>query len=179
VIGGAVLGKKELIKEVRFFARHTGPSMSPFNAWVLSKSLETLAVRMDKHCANALLIAQWLEKNGDVEYVKYPFLPSHPQHALAKKQMRLGGGMVTFEIKGGIDRGRKFLNALKMISHSANLGDTRSIATHPASTTHSKLTDAERGAVGITPGLIRISVGLENTEDILNDIHQAIEASKL
>jgi len=178
VIGGAVLGKKELIKEVRFFARHTGPSMSPFNAWVLSKSLETLAVRMDKHCANALLIAQWLEKNGDVEYVKYPFLPSHPQHTLAKKQMRLGGGMVTFEIKGGIDRGRKFLNALKMISHSANLGDTRSIATHPASTTHSKLTDAERAAVGITPGLIRISVGLENTEDILSDIHQAIEASK-
>jgi O-succinylhomoserine sulfhydrylase len=178
VIGGAVLGKKELIKEVRFFARHTGPSMSPFNAWVLSKSLETLAVRMDKHCANALLIAQWLEKNADVEYVKYPFLPSHPQHTLAKKQMRLGGGMVTFEIKGGIDRGRKFLNALKMISHSANLGDTRSIATHPASTTHSKLTDAERAAVGITPGLIRISVGLENTEDILSDIHQAIEASK-
>ncbi len=179
VIGGAVLGKKELIKEVRFFARHTGPSMSPFNAWVLSKSLETLAVRMDKHCANALLIAQWLEKNNEVEYVKYPFLPSHPQHALAKKQMRLGGGMVTFEIKGGIDRGRKLLNSLKMISHSANLGDTRSIATHPASTTHSKLTDAERAAVGITPGLIRISVGLENTEDILNDIHQAIEASKL
>src|SRR5882724_11395968 len=174
VIGGAVLGKKELIKEVRFFARHTGPSMSPFNAWVLSKSLETLAVRMDKHCANALLIAQWLEKNSNVEYVKYPFLPSHPQHALAKKQMRLGGGMVTFEIKGGIDRGRKFLNSLKMISHSANLGDTRSIATHPASTTHSKLTDAERAAVGITPGLIRISVGLENTEDILNDIQQAM-----
>src|SRR5260370_10881091 len=179
VIAGAVLGTKELIKEVRFLARLTGPSLSPFNAWVLSKSLETLAVRMEKHCANALLLAQWLEKNNNnVEYVKYPFLPSHPQHALAKKQMRLGGGMVTFEIKGGIDRGRKFLNSLKMISHSANLGDTRSIATHPASTTHSKLTEEERAAVGITPGLIRISVGLEAMEDILNDIQQAIERSK-
>ncbi len=177
VIGGAVLGKKELIKEVRFFARHTGPSMSPFNAWVLSKSLETLAVRMERHCANALALAQWLEKNNQVEYVKYPFLPSHPQHALAQKQMRSGGGMVTFEIKGGVDGGRKFLNSLKMISHSANLGDTRSIATHPASTTHSKLTDAERAAVGITPGLIRISVGLENIEDIISDIKQAMNQS--
>ncbi|MBS1506664.1 MAG: aminotransferase class I/II-fold pyridoxal phosphate-dependent enzyme [Bacteroidetes bacterium] len=178
VIGGAVLGKKELIKEVRFFARHTGPSMSPFNAWVLSKSLETLAVRMEKHCANALELAQWLEKSSDVEYVKYPFLPSHPQHALAKKQMRHGGGVVTFEIKGGIDRGRKFLNSLKMLSHSANLGDTRSIATHPASTTHSKLTEAERSVVGITPGLIRVSLGLENMEDIITDIKQAMEASQ-
>ncbi|MGC4022082.1 MAG: aminotransferase class I/II-fold pyridoxal phosphate-dependent enzyme [Cyclobacteriaceae bacterium] len=178
VIAGAVLGKKELIKEVRFFARHTGPSLSPFNAWILSKSLETLAVRMEKHCSNALTVAQWLEKNSNVEYVKYPFLESHPQFALAKKQMRLGGGIVTFEIKGGIDMGRKFLNSLKMLSHSANLGDTRSIATHPASTTHSKLTDAERAAVGITPGLIRVSVGLENAEDIIKDIQQAIEASK-
>lgn len=178
VIAGAVLGKKELIKEVRFFARHTGPSLSPFNAWVLSKSLETLAVRMEKHCANALHVAQWLEKNKHVEYVKYPFLPSHPQHALAKKQMRLGGGVVTFEIKGGIDRGRKFLDSLKMISHSSNLGDTRTIATHPASTTHSKLSDAERAAVGITSGLIRVSVGLENVEDILSDIQQAMDASQ-
>jgi O-succinylhomoserine sulfhydrylase len=177
VIGGAVLGRKDLIKEIRFFARHTGPSMSPFNAWVLSKSLETLAVRMEKHCANALALAQWLEKNDQVEYVKYPFLSSHPNHALAKKQMRLGGGVVTFEIKGGIDRGRNFLNSLKMISHSANLGDTRTIATHPASTTHSKLTDAERAAVGITPGLIRVSTGLENLEDIINDIKQAIASS--
>jgi O-succinylhomoserine sulfhydrylase len=152
--------------------------MSPFNAWVLSKSLETLAVRMEKHCANALELAQWLEKSSDVEYVKYPFLPSHPQHALAKKQMRLGGGVVTFEIKGGIDRGRRFLNSLKMLSHSANLGDTRSIATHPASTTHSKLTDDERAAVGITPGLIRVSVGLETMEDVIGDIKQAIEGSK-
>jgi len=178
VIGGAVLGTKELIKEVRFFARHTGPSMSPFNAWVLSKSLETLAVRMERHCHNALELAKILELNSDVVKVKYPFLPSHPQHALAKKQMKLGGGIVTFEIQGGIDRGRQFLNSLKMLSHSANLGDTRSIATHPASTTHSKLTDAERMAVGITPGLIRISVGLENIQDIITDVEQAIRQSK-
>lgn len=177
VIGGAVLGKKELIKEVRFFARHTGPSMSPFNAWVLSKSLETLAVRMERHCQNALELAKYLESNSDVLKVKYPFLSSHPQYHLAKKQMKHGGGIVTFEIKGGIDRGRKFLNSLKMLSHSANLGDTRSIATHPASTTHSKLTDAERLAVGISSGLIRVSVGLENIQDIISDIEQAIRNS--
>ena len=175
VIGGAVLGSKELIKEVRFFARHTGPSMSPFNAWILSKSLETLAVRMDRHCENALLLAKHLEAHPGVLKVKYPFLPSHPQYQLARKQMKLGGGVVTFEIKGGIEGGRKFLNSLKMISHSANLGDTRTIATHPASTTHSKLTEVERAAVGITPGLIRISVGLENIKDILADIEQATQ----
>jgi O-succinylhomoserine sulfhydrylase len=178
VIAGAILGKKELIKEVRFFARHTGPSLSPFNAWVLSKSLETLAVRMERHCQNALTLAQHLEKHSGVLKVKYPFLASHPQHALAKKQMRHGGGVVSFEHSGGIDGGRKFLNALKMISHSANLGDTRTIATHPASTTHSKLTDAERAAVGITPGLIRVSAGLEEVGDIIKDIDQAMTASK-
>jgi O-succinylhomoserine sulfhydrylase len=177
VIGGAILGTKELIKEVRFFARHTGPAMSPFNAWLLSKSLETLAVRMEQHCKNALAVATYLEGNPQVEKVKYPFLASHPQHELAKKQMRLGGGVVSFEIKGGIEGGRKFLNGLKMLSHSANLGDTRSIATHPASTTHSKLTEEERQAVGITPGLVRISVGLENIQDIINDVEQAIKAS--
>jgi O-succinylhomoserine sulfhydrylase len=178
VIAGAVLGKKELIKEVRFFTRHTGPALSPFNAWVLSKSLETLAVRMDRHCSNALALAEFLETHPEVIKVKYPFLPSHPQYTLARKQMRLGGGLVTFEIKGGIERGRKFLNALKMLSHTANLGDTRTIATHPASTTHSKLTDAERLAVGITPGLIRISAGLENHEDILADVQQAMDATR-
>jgi O-succinylhomoserine sulfhydrylase len=178
VIGGAILGRKDLIKEIRFFARHTGPSMSPFNAWVLSKSLETLAVRMDRHCENAHSVAQHLQSDAQVEYVKYPFLPSHPQFELAKKQMRLGGGVVTFEVKGGIERGRRFLNSLKMLSHSANLGDTRTIATHPASTTHSKLSEAERLAVGITPGLIRVSVGLENLNDIIADIDQALLASQ-
>lgn len=176
VIGGAVLGTRELIKEVRFFARHTGPAMSPFNGWVLSKSLETLAVRMERHCSQALRVAEFLENHPAVARVKYPFLPSHPQQALAKKQMRLGGGVVTFEVKGGIGRGRAFLDALKMLSHSANLGDSRTIATHPASTTHSKLTEAERHEVGITPGLIRISVGLENVNDILDDIDQALGA---
>jgi O-succinylhomoserine sulfhydrylase len=178
VMGGVVLGNEKLIKDIRFFARHTGPCLSPFNAWVLSKSLETLAVRMDRHCENALTLAKFLEGHGEVEFVKYPFLPSHPQHALAKKQMRCGGGVVTFEIKGGVDRGRKFLNALKMLSHSANLGDTRSVATHPASTTHSKLTDIERAAVGISPGLIRVSVGLENIDYIIADIEQAVQKSK-
>ncbi|MFN7258935.1 MAG: trans-sulfuration enzyme family protein [Cyclobacteriaceae bacterium] len=178
VIGGAILGKKDLIKEIRFFARHTGPSMSPFNAWVLSKSLETLAVRMDRHCENANSVAKHLQSHSQLEYVKYPFLLSHPQFEFAKKQMRLGGGVVTFEVKGGIERGRKFLNSLKMLSHSANLGDTRTIATHPASTTHSKLSEAERLAVGITPGLIRVSVGLENINDIIADIDHALLASQ-
>jgi O-succinylhomoserine sulfhydrylase len=177
VIGGAIVGTKELIKDIRFFARHTGPSMSPFNAWILSKSLETLALRMEKHCQNALELARYLEANTNVLKVKYPFLPSHPQYALAKKQMRLGGGLVTFEVKGGLDQGRTFLNSLKMISHTPNLGDTRTIAIHPASTTHSKLSDAERLAVGITPGLIRISAGLENIEDIIADVEQAIKKS--
>ena len=174
VIGGAIVGKKELIKEIRFFARHTGPSMSPFNAWILSKSLETLAVRMEQHCNNALELATALEKNKNVEKVKYPFLLSHPQYQLAKKLMRLGGGVVSFEVKGGIDGGRKFLNSLKIISHSANLGDTRSIATHPASTTHSKLSEEERLSVGITSGLVRISVGLESIQDIIKDVEQAL-----
>ena len=175
VIGGAILGSKELIKEVRYFTRHTGPSMSPFNAWVLSKSLETLAVRMDRHCQNALQIATALEKHPQVAKVKYPFLPSHPQHALAKKQMKLGGGLVTFEVKGGLEQGRRFLDSLKMISHTPNLGDVRTIAIHPASTTHSKLTEQERLAVGITPGLIRIAAGLENVDDIIADIERAIK----
>ncbi len=178
-IGGAVLGKKELIKEVRFLARHTGPALSPFNGWILSKSLETLAVRMEKHCQNALVLAEFLEKQEEVLSVKYPFLPSHPQHALAQKQMRLGGGLLTFELKGGLDRGRNFLNAVDMLSFTANLGDTRSIVTHPASTTHSKLSDEERATVGITPGLIRLSVGLEHVEDIQADILQAIEKSRV
>jgi O-succinylhomoserine sulfhydrylase len=174
VIGGAVVGSKELIKEIRYFTRHTGPSMSPFNAWVLSKSLETLALRMDRHCQNALQLATALESHPQVSKVKYPFLHSHPQYELAKKQMKLGGGIVTFELKGGLDQGRKFLDSLKMISHTPNLGDSRTIAVHPASTTHSKLTEPERLAVGITPGLIRIAVGLENIEDIIADVRQAI-----
>lgn len=176
-LGGAILGSQELIKEIKFMARHTGPAMSPFNGWILSKSLETLAVRMDRHCQNALALATELEQHEEVIRVKYPFLPSHPQHALAQKQMRLGGGLFTFELKGGIERGRRFLDSLEMLSLTANLGDTRTICTHPASTTHSKLSDEERAAVGITPGLIRVSVGLEHVEDVMADLMQAIERS--
>ena len=175
VLGGVILGSKEHIEKVRFFSRHTGPSMSPFHGWLLSKSLETLAVRMDKHCANALELAQKLEKNPKVKRVKYPFLPSHPQHEIAKKQMKLGGAMVSFEVNGGYEAGKKFLDNVKMLSLSANLGDTRTITTHPASTTHSKLTLKEREAVGITDGLIRISVGLEHIDDIVDDVYQALE----
>jgi O-succinylhomoserine sulfhydrylase len=174
VLGGVVLGRRELIKEVYQFCRSTGPSLSPFNAWVLSKSLETLEVRMDRHASNALYLAQQLENHPKLAWVKYPYLPSHPHHDIAKKQMKNGGGIVCFELKGGIEAGRQFLNSLKMLSLSANLGDTRSIASHPASTTHGKLTEEERMAVGISAGLIRISVGLENRDDILGDILQAL-----
>ncbi len=176
VLGGAVVGRKELIQEIYLFCRSTGPSLSPFNAWVLSKSLETLEVRMERHCNNALFIAEALQGNEKINFVKYPFLISHPQYAIAKKQMKNGGGIVCFEIKGGIEAGRHFLNNLKMLSLTANLGDTRSIASHPASTTHAKLSEAERQAVSITPGLIRISVGLEHRDDILADILQALQA---
>ncbi len=178
VVGGVVLANKELIKEVRLFCRQTGPSMSPFNAWVLSKSLETLHVRMDRHCENALALAQWLETHPEIEEVKYPFLPSHPQYALAKSQMNQGGGVVTFVVKGGLARGRNFLDSLELFSHTANLGDCRTIATHPASTTHSKIDEATRKAAGIEDGTIRVSVGLEHIDDIKFDIEQALEKSK-
>ncbi len=174
VLGGIVVGKKELIKEIFAFCRSTGPSLSPFNAWVLSRSLETLDVRMERHCSNALYIAQALEGHPKIASLRYPFLPSHPQYAIAKEQMSNGGGIVCFELKGGLESGRSFLNHLKMLTLTANLGDTRSIASHPASTTHAKLTPEERLAVNITPGLIRISVGLEHRDDILQDILQAL-----
>ena len=177
-IGGIVLASKELIKEVRFFSRHTGPAMSPFNAWIFSKSLETLAVRMERHCENALKLAQYLETHPDIDFVKYPFLPSHPQHAIAKKQMKAGGGIVTFSVKGGIVQGRKFLDSTLLASLTPNLGDVRTSVTHPASTTHSKLSDAERAGVGILPGLIRVSVGLEHIDDIIKDFEQAFKKSK-
>ena len=177
VLGGVVVGSKELIHELYLFVRNTGPSLSPFNAWVLSKSLETLYVRMDKHAENALTLARKLEQQPGINSVRYPYLESHPQFNIAKKQMRNGGGIVTFDLTEGIDAGRKFLNALKMISLTNNLGDTRTIASHPASTTHSKLKEEERKAVGITPGLIRISVGLEYIDDIWADIKHALEVS--
>ncbi len=176
VLGGVVVGKKELIKNIYLFCRSTGPAISPFNAWLLSKSIETLDVRMERHASNALFIAEALENHTDIATLRYPFLASHPQHAIAKKQMTNGGGIVCFELKGGLEAGKAFLNQLKMLSLTANLGDTRSIASHPASTTHAKLSEAERLAVNITPGLIRISVGLEHRDDILADILQALAA---
>ncbi|MBL7987435.1 MAG: aminotransferase class I/II-fold pyridoxal phosphate-dependent enzyme [Chlorobi bacterium] len=177
-LGGVIVGKGELIEKIRFFARHTGPSISPFNAWMFSKSLDTLALRMERHCANALNVAQFLEQRSEVELVKYPWLPSHPQFALAQRQMKAGGGIVTFVLRGGIDAGRRFLDALQLCSLTANLGDSRTIATHPASTTHSKLTEEERRAVGILPGLVRISVGLEHPDDIIADIERALIAAQ-
>jgi O-succinylhomoserine sulfhydrylase len=175
VLGGIAVGRQDLVNEIYLFCRSTGPSMSPFNAWVLSKAVDTLHVRMERHASNALHLAKALEGHPKISSVIYPFLPSHPQYAIAQKQMKNGGGIVCFELKGGIEAGIKFLDSLKLLSLTANLGDTRSIASHPASTTHGKLTEQERLDVGITPGLIRISVGLEYADDIAADIIQALE----
>ena len=176
VLGGVTVGNKELMREIYLFARNTGPAMSPFNAWVLSKSLETLAIRVEKHAENALKVAEFLETQENVTLVKYPFLKSHPQYAIAKNQMKLGGNIVAFEIKGGIAAGRTFLDTIKMCSLSANLGDTRTIVTHPSSTTHGRLSEEDRLAVGITKGLVRVSVGLENVADIIEDLEQALNS---
>lgn len=175
VLGGVVVGKPDLIRDIYLFSRNTGPALSPFNAWVLSKSLETLPVRIEKHCENALKLAQFLENHENVKIVKYPFLKTHPQYEVAKKQMKLGGNIVAFEIKGGIDAGKQFLNNIKLCSLSANLGDTRTIVTHPASTTHSKLTQKERLEVGITDSLVRVSVGLEHIDDVIEDLDKALK----
>jgi O-succinylhomoserine sulfhydrylase len=173
-LGGIILGSAVLMKEIEGFARHSGPAMSPFNAWLLSKSLETLAVRMDRHCENALKVAEFLEGHAKIKRVMYPFLPSHPQYAIAKKQMKQGGGIVTLVIEGGVAAASRFMDKLKMFSISANLGDTRSIATHPATSTHSKLTEEQRLEVGIEQGTVRLSIGLEHINDILGDIKQAL-----
>ena len=176
VLGGITVGNAELVRSIYLFARITGTALSPFNAWVLSKSLETLAVRVDRHCDNALELATRLEGHAQVSWVRYPFLKSHPQYELAKAQMRKGGAIVAFEIKGGLDKGRAFINAIKLCSLSANLGDTRSIVTHPASTTHSKLSSEERQKVEISDGMIRLSVGLEHVDDVWNDLNQALNS---
>ena len=175
VLGGVTVGSADLIREIYLFSRNTGPALSPFNAWVLSKSLETLAVRVDRHCKNAIKVAKFLETHPKINYVKYPFLKSHPKYEIAKKQMKKGGNVVAFEINGGLLEGRKFLDKLSMCSLTANLGDSRTIAIHPASTTHSKLSESERLDVGITDGLVRISVGLEHIKDIINDLKQALD----
>jgi len=174
VLAGITVGNSALIDKIYRFSRITGPALSPFNAWVLSKSLETLAIRVDRHCENALKLAHFLEGHKNVNWVKYPFLKSHPQYKVAKKQMKAGGCVVAFEIKGGIEKGRDFFNKIRLLSLSANLGDSRSIVTHPASTTHSKLTKEERLASNITDGMVRVSVGLEHIDDIIKDIGQAL-----
>ena len=175
VLGGLIVGRKDLITEIKSFYRNSGAALSPFNAWVLSKSIETLAVRLDRHCENALELAKHLQNHPKITKVKYPFLPNHPQYEIAIKQMLKGGNIVTFELKGGIKSGQTFLNQIQMCSLSANLGDTRTIVTHPATSTHSKLSPEERARVGITDGLIRLSIGLENIEDIKQDIDQALD----
>ncbi|MDB5021107.1 MAG: Methionine gamma-lyase [Pedobacter sp.] len=173
-LGGIILGTAALMKDIEGFARHSGPAMSPFNAWLLSKSLETLAVRMDRHCENAMKVAEFLEGRNKIKKVMYPFLPSHPQYDIARKQMRQGGGIITFVIEGGVEAAAAFMDKLQMFSISANLGDTRSIATHPATSTHSKLTEEQRLEVGIEQGSIRLSIGLEHIDDILKDLEQAL-----
>ncbi|WP_373055520.1 PLP-dependent aspartate aminotransferase family protein [Zunongwangia sp. H14] len=174
VLGGVTVGKEDLVREIYLFSRNTGPALSPFNAWVLSKSLETLPVRLEKHSENALKVAEFLQDVPQAAVVKYPFLKSHPQYEVAKKQMKLGGNIVAFQIKGGLDAGRKFIDNLKLCTRSANLGDTRTIVTHPASTTHSKLSPEELEAAGISEGLVRISVGLEHVDDVIKDLKQAL-----
>jgi len=174
VLAGITVGNGDLMDKVYRFSRITGPALSPFNAWVLSRSLETLAVRVDRHCENALKLATYLEGHKKIEWVKYPFLKSHPNHEIAKKQMKAGGCVVAFGVKGGLEAGREFFNGIRLLSLSANLGDSRSIVTHPASTTHSKLTTEERNAVGISDGMVRVSVGLEHIDDIISDIEQAL-----
>ncbi|MDT0641520.1 aminotransferase class I/II-fold pyridoxal phosphate-dependent enzyme [Zunongwangia sp. F363] len=174
VLGGVTVGREDLVREIYLFSRNTGPALSPFNAWVLSKSLETLPVRLEKHSENALKVAEFLQDVPQAESVKYPFLKSHPQYEIAKKQMKLGGNIVGFQIKGGLHAGRKFIDKLELCTRSANLGDTRTIVTHPASTTHSKLSSEELEAAGISEGLVRISVGLEHVDDIIADLRQAL-----
>ena len=178
VLGGVICGKKVYMDEIRFFARHTGPSLSPFNAWILSKSLELLDLRLQKHSENAQALAEALDGHEALNAVKYPFLKSHPQYDLAKRQMKYGGGILTIDIKGGFEKVVAFSKALKIASISPNLGDSRTIMTHPASTTHAKIAPEEKISLGITEGLVRIAVGLESIEDLKADFLQALNAIK-
>ncbi len=175
VLGGAILGPTEYIDGgVQTLMRHTGPSMSPFNAWVLLKGLETMHLRVDAQSAGAELIARHLEQHPRVRAVRYPFLDSHPQHDLAKRQMSGGGTVVTFEVDGGKDGAFAFADALRLIDLSNNLGDAKSLMTHPATTTHRRMTPEARQAAGITDGVVRISVGLEDVQDLLEDLDAAL-----
>ena len=179
VLGGVVVGKKELIKDIYLFCRSTGPALSPFNAWLLSKSIETLDVRMERHASNALFIAEALENHAAIATLRYPFLASHPQHAIAKKQMTNGGGIVCFELKGGLEAGKKFVEGLSLFSHVANIGDVRSLVIHPASTTHSQLGEDGLRSARITPGMVRLSIGIEDISDIIADLEKGFAAAKI
>ncbi|MDP2400174.1 MAG: O-succinylhomoserine sulfhydrylase [Burkholderiales bacterium] len=175
VLGGAVLGKKEVVYEgVLGFLRTAGPTLSAFNAWVILKGMETLNIRLQAQCASALKLAQWLEQQPQVARVYYPGLPSHPQHALALKQQKSGGGIVSFDLKGGKDAAWRVIDHTRLLSITANLGDTKTTITHPASTTHGRITPEARAAAGIGDGLLRIAVGLENLEDIEADLQRGL-----
>ncbi|SFZ72387.1 O-succinylhomoserine sulfhydrylase [Chitinimonas taiwanensis] len=174
VLGGAVVGSKALIEPVYQFLRTAGPTLSAFNAWVLTKGLETLGIRMKAHCENALALAQWLEAQPAVEKVYYPGLPSHPQHELAKRQQSGGGGVVSFELKGGKDAAWKLIDAVQLLSRTANLGDVKTTITHPYTTTHGRISPEAKAAAGIREGLVRISVGLEHIEDIQRDLARGL-----
>ena len=174
VLGGAVLGSKKNMEGVYGFLRTAGPTMSAFNAWIFLKGLETLKIRMDAHSANSLELARWLEAQPNVARVFYPGLPSHPQHELAMRQQKTGGGIVSFEVKGGKEAAWRVIDNTRMISITANLGDTKTTITHPASTTHGRISPEARAAAGITDGLIRIAVGLEAVVDIQNDLARGL-----
>ena len=177
-LGGAILCQQDFLDEnLNLFLRNTGPTLSPFNAWLHLKSLETLELRMKQHCENALAVADFLAGQKKVTRVLYPFRADHPQHNLAKAQMDGGGGVVTFEVEGGKPAAFKLLNALKLIDISNNLGDAKSLATHPETTTHQKLTPEARAAAGVTSGLLRLSVGLEDTDDLCEDLEQALKVA--
>jgi O-succinylhomoserine sulfhydrylase len=178
VLGGIIVGKKEYIEQIRFFCRQTGPSLSPFNAWILSKGIETMELRLERHCKNAEKLALALEKIEGVRRVKYPFLPSHPQYELAKKQMTAGGALVTFELDGGFDRIIRFTKKLIIPSLTSNLGDNRTTVTNPNTTTHAKVPVKDKESLGIFEGTIRVSVGLEDISDLIADFTQAITGSK-
>ena len=178
-LGGAILGSKQLLEEkVMPFNRHTGPALSPFNAWVILKGLETLPLRMERHNSNAHALAVTIEKHLAVEKIYYPGLDSFPQAALAKKQMSGGGGLISFNLNGGKKAAFTFLNALSIVAISNNLGDAKSLATHPATTTHSNLTPEARAAIGITDGTVRLSVGIETLADLLSDVSTALDATQ-
>jgi methionine-gamma-lyase len=181
VIAGIVVGKKDFINQVRFIGVKdiTGGCMSPFNAWLIIRGLKTLGVRMERHCQNAMVIARYLEKHPMVESVSYPGLENHPQHELAKKQMKNFGAMLCFEVRGGVEAGRQLMNNVELCTLAVSLGDTETLIEHPASMTHSPVPSEERLKVGISDGLVRLSVGLEDPEDIIADLEQAFKKIKL